>query len=234
MTTQQTFTVPTFVHDAHLWFTQLEASALGRSRDACFAALESIQLDERRPSQLLTAMQDLNRAAGSPISDAMLRFRHTRLMPAAIRLQLASVRGELTLSEYAELVDAVFDAHSEAHLPPTTHPPPPRYSGPSPALVSEVSRRRHLTQPQDDPRPPGHPAAAAAALPDATLARLARVEEALCRLQADLRPYQRSSDGLCYYHARFGEAARNCRAPCIKNRHTSSSGNGLRGGRLAL
>ncbi|KAG0712740.1 hypothetical protein GWK47_017769 [Chionoecetes opilio] len=91
--------------------------ALGRSCEAYVAELDTLQYDGRRPSAFLSRMQDLNRAAGFPLSDAMLRYRHTSLMPHAVRVQLAGLRCPVTINEYAELVDNI-------HVAYTTFPPP--------------------------------------------------------------------------------------------------------------
>ena len=210
-------------------------SALGKTRDAYFMELESIQLEGRRPSALLTTMEDLNRAAGRPLSDELLRFRHARLMPQAIRVQLAAVRGSMSTKEYGELVDGIYDAHIDASPPVAAHAceyrvnfatlQPTAPAGPSSPCIAKVTTTTPVRE--ASPNLPSHTRPDTAAGPqDDTAARLARVEQTLLQLQLSLDPRQQhTSLELCYYHRRFGTAARNCRFPC------AHQGNGQGGGR---
>ncbi|MPC31041.1 hypothetical protein E2C01_024317 [Portunus trituberculatus] len=61
--------------------------AFGRSREACFAALNSARYDGGRPSALLARLSALNRAAGFPWSEEMVRHKLSSLLPQPVRLQ---------------------------------------------------------------------------------------------------------------------------------------------------
>ena len=178
-------------------------------------------------------MTDLNRAAGHPLSETMLRFRHISLMPHPVRIQLAAVHQPLSAEEYSRLVDAVYEAHmASPPSPPSRHsctcgsnrasqlvPVPP----PGDAYAIHTMQATAVTG-------PGKPEAAAASTRDTapTEARLASVEAALQRLEAALMSSSTSPrPRYCFYHARFGAEARNCQPPC----EWLQSGNGSRGGR---
>ncbi|KAG0718058.1 hypothetical protein GWK47_053233 [Chionoecetes opilio] len=102
---------------------KLPSSApLGRSCKAYVAELDTLQYDGRRPSAFLSRMQDLNRAVGFPLSEDMLRYRHTSLMPHPVRVQLAGLQGPVTINEYSEFVDKINAAYTSfPPLLPTHH-----------------------------------------------------------------------------------------------------------------
>lgn len=213
--------------------------ALGKSTEAALAELEAIQLDGRRPSQLFTAMESLNRAAGDHMSNTLLRYRHKCLLPPAIRLQLTG-RDVQSSQEYMALVDEIFDAYNAAH-PHAASYLTPSQSGSylPPAVVSGVAARRPL----GDVVAPGpsehtqirHPAGSDAHGPVDAPAMLARLGDVVLRLESCLVPRQRRpSAEYCYYHDRFGEAARNCRPPCSWRRARTPAGNDFGGRRHAV
>ncbi|KAG0720799.1 hypothetical protein GWK47_047705 [Chionoecetes opilio] len=198
--------------------------ALGRSCEAYVAeldAIDTLQYDGRRPSAFLSRMQDLNRAAGFPLSEAMLRYRHTSLMPHAVRVQLAGLRGPVTPNEYAELVDNIHAAYIT--FPPPL--PPPHYS--CACSASDRVRAPAVFTPGDTPagstkflsaleRPGargGHGNALAHS--SSTDARLSDMASAIQRLEVAFSAHHSPiSHKYCYYHGRFGAAARNCQPPC--------------------
>ena len=204
-------------------------AAFGRSPEAYFSALDTARFDGGRPSSFLAQMVDLNRAAGHPLSDAMLRYRHANLMPHPVRVQLAGVDQTLHTDEYSRLVDRVYDAHRTSYPTTPGHPAHPSPTPPGdPPCTCGASRPAHRV-----PVPP-HVAvhriqAPEAAAPDtaAAEARLAAVEASLQRLEAALtRSHATQRSRYCFYHTRFGTAARNCQPPC----DWSFQGNGQRGG----
>ncbi|MPC27205.1 hypothetical protein E2C01_020372 [Portunus trituberculatus] len=138
--------------------------AFGRSREACFAALDSAQYDGGRPSALLARLSALNRAAGFPWSEA------------------------LSLEEFSALVDRVHEAH--VVLPPQHTPAPaclcpvnaaaPTDQPPAPAesLSLHVFQQQAAVTSGARRNPP------LAAVPSSTETRLASVEASLRRLEA--------------------------------------------------
>lgn len=206
-------------------------SALGRSPESYMAELDTLQFDGRRPSVFLSRMQDLNRSAGSPFSDVMLRYRHTSLMPHTVRLHLASVRGAITLQEYAELVDTIYTTYTASPLPAPPHLSCvcSRQEAVNVHAVHNPGHTREgfvaATTGRAAARPPGGHLDPPATTPP-TEARLSAVEAALRRIEAAVATQPHSTrHRYCFYHARFGAAARNCQPPC------EWSGNGMWGSR---
>ncbi|MPC90721.1 hypothetical protein E2C01_085718 [Portunus trituberculatus] len=205
--------------------------AFGRSREACFAALNSARYDGSRLSALLVRLSTLNRAAGFPWSKEMMRHKLSSLLPQPVCLQLAAAPQALSLEEFSALVDRVHEAH--VVLPPLADPrpglpvrhqcccpdgPANRTSGislfPCPPATGggDLGARRN---------PP------LAAVPSSTETCLASVEAFLWRLEALLvRSPTQTDAGVCFYHRRFGEEAHSCRPPCAWPRQ----GNGVSGG----
>ena len=207
-------------------------AAFGRTREAYFSELDKARFDGGRPSHLLARMIDLNRAAGQPLSEAMLRYRHTNLMPHPVRVQLAAVQQALSMAEYSSLVDGVYEAHMGLSSPPPgnltcscgagspTHLTPVPQSGSSVALLN-IRARAAAGSDTHNSEPPPHNTTS-------TEARLSSMEASLRRLEAAFAGSPLSPrPGYCFYHRRFGADARNCEPPCA----FPSQGNGLRGGR---
>ncbi|KAG0727194.1 hypothetical protein GWK47_035156 [Chionoecetes opilio] len=176
-------------------------------------------------------MQDLNRAAGFPLSEDMLRYRHTSLMLHPVRVQLAGLQGPVTINEYSELVDKI-------HATYTSFPPPLPTHHSCACSASDGVRAPAVVTPCDTPagstkflsvleRPRargGHGNVLAHS--SSTDARLSDMVSAIQRLEAAFSAlYSPTSRKYCYYHGRFGAAARNYQPPC------SFSGNGQRGSR---
>lgn len=70
-----------------------------------------LELDGRRPSALLAQMEPLNIAPGKSIPQELLRHLRLNLMPPEIRLHLAKLQDNLTLQEYAEKTDHLYDVY---------------------------------------------------------------------------------------------------------------------------
>ncbi|KAG0723691.1 hypothetical protein GWK47_042183 [Chionoecetes opilio] len=116
--------------------------SLGRSCEAYVAELDTLQCDGRPPSAFLSSMQDLNKAAGFILSEAMLRYHHTSLMPHPVRVQLAGLRGPVTIDEYAEFVDNIHVAYTTPPLlcsPTTPVPAAPPTGSERPRCLPQVT-----------------------------------------------------------------------------------------------
>ncbi|KAG0722246.1 hypothetical protein GWK47_044853 [Chionoecetes opilio] len=176
-------------------------------------------------------MQDLNRAAGFPLSEEMLRYRHTSLMPLPVRVQLTGLQSPVNINEYSELVDKIHAAY-------TSFPPPLPTHHSCACSASDGVRAPAMFTPCDTPAgttkflsvPERHGARGghgdALAHSSSTDARLSDMASAIQRLEATFSAlHSPTSRKYCYYHGRFGAAARNCQPPC------SFSGNGQRGSR---
>ncbi|XP_045133332.1 uncharacterized protein LOC123517386 [Portunus trituberculatus] len=203
----------------------------GRSREACFAALDSARYDGGRPSALLARLSALNRAAGFPWSEEMVRHKLSSLLPQPVRLQLAAAPQALSLEEFSALVDRVHEAHvvsppadpAPACLcPVNAAAPTDQPTAPAESLSLHVLQQQAAVTSGARRNPP------LAAVPSSTETRLASVEASLRRLEALLARSPTQTDaGVCFYHRRFGEEARSCRPPCAWPRQ----GNGAGGGR---
>ncbi|KAG0713851.1 hypothetical protein GWK47_015281 [Chionoecetes opilio] len=152
----------------------------------------------------------------------MLRYRHTSLMPHAVRVQLAGLRGPVTINEYSELVDKIYAAY-------TLFPPPLPIHHSCACSASDGVRTPAVFTPSDTPagstkflsaleRPGargGHCTALAhSSSTDACL--LSDIVSTIQRLEAAFSAlHSPTSCKYCYYHGRFGAAARNCQPPCL-------------------
>ena len=199
-------------------------SALGRSSESYMAELDTLQFDGRRPSAFLSRMRDLNRSAGSPLSDGMLRYRHSRLLPHPVRLQLSSVRGVMTLQEYAELADNIYNTYTAA-----TPPAPPQLScvcGNSESVSANSVNNPVFTEKSNANACVNVMRSDIASAQPSTEAHLSAVETALRRIETAVMSQQNTTRSeWCFYHSRFGAAARKCQFPC------EYSGNARRGSR---
>ncbi|KAK4320794.1 hypothetical protein Pmani_008369 [Petrolisthes manimaculis] len=74
-------------------------------------ALEEVQLDGRRPSELLRHMQQINKKAVTPFSDDVLKGRHARLLPIHNQLHLQT-QPDLPLQEYGKLADVLMTTYT--------------------------------------------------------------------------------------------------------------------------
>ena len=216
--------------------------------NTCLAELESVGLDGRRPSQLWAHLRTLNREAGSPYSDAMLRRRFSQLLPLPIQMCLCAAEHQ-PADEYARMADSLQD-HQKQNLVGVAHidtkvpaPEPPRQE-PSIAAVAErpsTSQRLdtmsdRLTKLEEAIRNLTLSSAAPRYRP--TYSQAHRHEDTADHHQQDLRPR------LCYYHDSFGDRAFRCRPPCswrrtqpraqdteVTDNQAAPSGNDAWGGR---
>ncbi|MPC54795.1 hypothetical protein E2C01_048721 [Portunus trituberculatus] len=163
----------------------------GRSRGACFAALDSALYDGGRPSALPARLSALNRAAGFPWSEEIVRHKLSSLLPQPVRLQLAAAPQALSLEEYSALVDRVHP-HSRPLPWPACAPSvvqPRRTSQPHQRILS-----LHVLQQQAAVTARAHRNPLLAAVLSSTESRLASVEASLRRLEALLARYPTQTD----------------------------------------
>lgn len=197
-------------------------AAFGQTTRQQLQALEGIQSEGRRPSELLRHMLRLNADAGNPLSEQLLRMRHTKLMPHSVQMLLLS-RPNLSLQEYGELADTLtevaFDHISGASSPSpnichadasslTTQPLPE----PTALLLQKVQdlseQVRQLQQSQRFSWRPTTPQRDH----QSTLPPRHQWQELPSRNVRDRA--RQSQSPLCFYHQQFGPHARNCRPPC--------------------
>ena len=160
--------------------------------------LTSEELGDRKPSQLLRKMQQLLGSRMTDTDDALVRELFLQRLPANVRAVLASSPDSTPLDELARFADRIIDAA------------PPSIAGISaPALQeveqlrAEVSRLTNLASSLTQSRrrsPTPH--------------RRSPTPRRRHRSPTPRRPSSPEHRALCWYHQRFGDVARNCRAPC--------------------
>lgn len=164
------------------------------------------ELGDRKPSQLLRRMQQLlgDKLGSSPDTTSLLRELFLQRLPANVRMVLASVDSTTDLLKVAEMADKILEvaapttiATLSTELPPTPPSLPHPVSSPSSdiqQLREEVARLTSLVQSMSSRhRSP----------------RKSRRRSASPAAQSN-----NDQPTLCWYHHKFGEAARNCKAPC--------------------
>ena len=164
--------------------------------------LHSVELGDRRPTQLLRRMQQLlgdnTAAANSPL----VRELFLQRLPPNVRMVLASSGDASTLDELATLADRVLDAAPPSMASIAPPPPPSEVDD----LRTEVARLKELVTSLS------------------TRERSTRYRSPSPRRQPrSLTPPPAPSHGLCWYHARFGDQARKCTPPCSQSGNFQAS-----------
>ena len=149
----------------------------------------SEELGDRKPSQLLRRLQQL---LGDKVIDAsFLRELFLQRLPPNVRMVLASTPETTTIDDIATLADHIMDVSA----PSISTVAATQLSTDVDHLRAEIASLRELVSslsPQikrRKPQSPRHRCSPSPAPP-------------------------RTSDDLCWYHARFGQAAKKCRSPC--------------------
>ena len=168
------------------------------------------ELGDRKPSQLLRRMQQL--LGGRNIDPSFLRELFLQKLPNQVCMVLASTPDTASLEQLAEMADKIMEVASPTVSALATTPttpaqnfnPPPQAAKPPPTLASEVDSLR------------------------AEVSRLSKQLQQLTHAHHrspsnNRRPSRRSptpssapptNTTLCWFHHKFGDQARNCRAPC--------------------
>ena len=181
---------------------RLTASAQKRVRQL----LHAEQLGDRKPSQFLRHLRQLK--GESTIDDSILSELFLQRLPAGVRMVLATA-STLSLDKQAELADNILDISSSTPGPSISAVDSQLTPTP-PAVVAEIEALRdELAALRSDMSSTAiqHPS------------RRSR-DRSNSRSRSASRGKSSERDGRCYFHRRFGSAARNCRPPC-----TEQSGN---------
>lgn len=183
--------------------------------------LTSIELGDRKPTQLLREMQRLLGQTDGKIDQALFKELFLQRLPQSIRLILTSSDTEMLLETQAKLADKMLEVSPATMINSVSHSEDQRHSQQNKETVSLHEEIRRLTE---------------------TVAKLTTKVDELTQQQRHSRRDQdyngshkersvsrsRNSstrrvafkDGLCYYHYKFGEQATKCQSPC--NFHSSS------------
>lgn len=155
--------------------------------------LRETELADRTPSQLLRQMQQLLGTRTTDLDSIMLRELFLQRLPTNVRMVLISA-GETNLSKLAELADRLMAVPSSSV---SAVQPEPATSDQLQDIRDEISR---LT------------------------ATVAVLQESVSHpSNQSTKPRQQQQQKVCWYHRKYGNAARNCVPPC---EHSSGNGRG--------
>ena len=159
----------------------------------------SMELGDRKPTQLLRRMQQLLGDSVSAAEGPLLRELFLQRLPSNVRMALASSIEHKSLEELAELADKIIDVA------------PPNVSAITPTTPDTVeSLRAEVTQLKE------------------LVSTLSSRSRSLRRRSPSPSPWRRQPRSgsppprsppfttPCWYHRRFGDRARNCTPPCAK------------------
>lgn len=157
--------------------------------------LRGLDPSNEKPSLLLQRIRNL---ADGKVGDALLRTLFMEQLPEYVRGVLA-ISGDIDLTTLAQQADKVMEATQSSSVS-AIQPQQQQES------VAAVSRDNAMAE---------------------VLAAVASLAKEVKALKSDVQSRSRSSSrhrsannntagNLCYYHARFGDAARKCVSPCAK------------------
>lgn len=168
--------------------------------------LQSEELGDRKPSQLLRRLQQLLGEKEATFDQALLRELFLQRLPTSVRMVLATANG-LSISQLAQLADSVMDVSTPVERPVFNLSLPER-SGPTKAAPTT-------------PSPP-----ALQSLREEFRGEITKLSDHIAALSAQRqrspprgrsfsgrRSPSPSRQGVCWYHRNFGKAARKCTTP---------------------
>ena len=158
----------------------------------------SMELGDRKPTQLLRRMRQLLRDGATAAEGPLLRELFLQRLPSNVRMVLASSIEDKSLEESADKIIDVAPPNVSAITPPT------------PDTVEALVKRMEelvstLSTRSRSPR-----------------LRLPSPRRRQPRLRSPPPP-SLSPTSLCWYHRRFGDRARNCTPPCAKSGNDEAS-----------
>lgn len=207
--------------------TQLLARFADSADKQLHRLLTDLELGNRKPSQLLRHMRTL---AGNRVSQDILRVRWLALLPPGIQRVLKILR-TTCLDELSTVADELMDgssapqvlavASSRAHSLPPVQVRPPATENQDIQRLGEIITSMQQT------------VANLTALFERFSPLVAYQRQSFQRQRSRSRSrsrantVQQTSRQLCYYHRRFGAAARQCQQPCSYTlpTHADSAGN---------
>lgn len=152
------------------------------------------ELGDRKPTQLLRRMQQLlgDKLGTSADANSFLRELFLQRLPANVRMVLASTDSSMDLDKLADMADKVMEVAT-----PTVATVSVPHSSDSEVkqLREEVARLADLVASLTT-RPPR------------------RRSSSRSRRAPSPAATNRPQESLCWYHAKFGEAAQKCKEPC--------------------
>lgn len=150
------------------------------------------ELGDRKPSQLLRRMQRLLGNRAGVTDNTFLRKLFLQRLPPNVCMVLASTSTTTSLEELAELADKIAEVAAPA-IAATSTPP-------SPQLLEELQQlRTKVKQLQSSVH---------------SLSLQSRGRSTSRSRQSSPAPHSSSDSSMCWYHQKYGEAAKKCRSPC--------------------
>jgi hypothetical protein len=155
------------------------------------------ELGDRKPTQLLRRMQQLlGDHLGPTLDNAFLKELFLQRLPSNVRMVLASADATTELGKLAEMADKIIEVATPPTVAATT------------TSVAEVQQLKdeltRLTELVASLAQHDHPRRSR------SLSRRRRTQSPA---RADpLTP--QTSESICWYHSKFGEAAKKCQKPC--------------------
>ena len=152
------------------------------------------ELGDRKPSQLLRRLQQLMGERASATDNTFLRELFLKRLPGNVRMILASTASSSSLDELADLADKIMDVVVPSVS--ALQPPPPQLSTEVDQLRTEVTRLKGLVKSltihqRSHSRPPTPRHRSPSPGPQSPVA-----------------------GSTCWYHSKYGTAARKCKPPC--------------------
>ena len=147
------------------------------------------ELGDRKPTQLLRRMQQLLGDKADATDGSFLRELFLQRLPSNVRMVLASTGGAVSLGDLAQLADKIVEVATPS--------------------VSAI-RQPHLKDELDQLR------TEVVGLTKLVRSLSARDRPSRGRSPSPAQPRPPTDPSLCWYHQRFGDAARQCREPCSK------------------
>ena len=160
--------------------------------------LNTEELGDRTPTQLLRRMNQLLGDKALTLDKSFLRELFLQRLPAPVRMVLAITPEATSLDELATLADRIMEAQSVSSSISAVNSPP------STELSQLCEEIKHLKQLLNSGR-------------DNFRSRRNS------RGRSPSPAHSQSHSNVCWYHQRFGDAARKCHLPCSKSGNAPAS-----------
>lgn len=168
--------------------------------------LNSAELGDRRPTQFLRHLQKLLGEKAPSFDDAVLRELFLKRMPASVRIGLAVAHAQ-PLTQLAELADRILET-SAATVAAT------RADVSSADITDLRSLIDHLTTEVAELRRRDRRRHSSPSSSSTRDQRIFRRRSTPATARAPSPTSDQASTRPCYFHRRFGDAARRCSPPC--------------------
>lgn len=158
--------------------------------------LQSVQLGDKKPSQLLN---DMKRLAGNTVSDDFLKSIWLQRLPADARAIITAADTDLTSSSnIADKILEVSDLQiSSVNSVSQTQNSIATLEAKINTLTNKISEMQSRSRNQNYNN--------------------SSKERSLSKSKSRERQQQQNNAALCWYHQIFGDKAKNCKLPCSKN-----------------